>query len=89
MKTFQKVKYSLQAACLIEVNFSGYLAGLLSDSFGDAMFCLILMSVIAVFHLEQAFFAVKEPQPHRHKGLCCLEGESTFSDPDGRPFPPR
>jgi hypothetical protein len=88
MKTFQKVKYSLHAACLTGVNFSWVRTGLLSVSLVIPMFCLLCMSVIAVFHLDAIFFAVKGHQhPHRQRGLCCLDGEPTFSDPDGRPFP--
>ena len=44
------------------------------------------MLVIAVFHLDEFFFAFRRAA-HQGKALCgpCLNGELILSDPDGRP----
>jgi hypothetical protein len=51
------------------------------------LICMSLIAVFAVFRLDSVVFAVKEHAQHRHKGLCCMDGEETLSDPDGRPYP--
>jgi len=48
------------------------------------------MMVIAVFHLDELWFS-ETAHVHRQRSFCdpSLKGESTFSDPDGTPLPPR
>jgi len=48
-----------------------------------------LIAVFAVFRLDAVVYAVKGQPRHRHRGLCCMEGEPTLSDPDGTPYLPR
>jgi hypothetical protein len=50
------------------------------------MLLLLCMMVIAVFHLDEFFFAFRRAV-HHGKTLCgpSLNGELMFTDPDGRP----
>jgi len=50
------------------------------------MLLLLCMLVIAVFHLDEFFFAFRRGA-HQGKALCgpYLNGELILSDPDGRP----
>jgi hypothetical protein len=52
------------------------------------MFCLILLSIIAVFHLDELLLT-HSPRCHRQRSFCdpSLKGEAMFSDPDGTPLP--
>lgn len=70
------------------VNFTEERVPLGLKSFGGAMFLLMSMLVMAVFHLDEAVFASKR-LAYQRKIFCgpCLNGNLT--DPDGRLAPLR